>query len=79
MKSIVLFDVDGTLTEPRLKINDSMVHFINLLKDKITVGIVGGSDIAKQKEQLGEDFLNELDYVFSENGLDFYKKGFNCL
>lgn len=36
------------------------------------VGVVGGSDLTKQKEQLGEDVLDWIDYSFSENGLIAY-------
>ena len=39
------------------------------------VGIVGGSDLVKQIEQIGENVVGEWDYVFSENGLVAYKEG----
>ncbi|KAF1773958.1 HAD-like domain [Phytophthora cactorum] len=39
------------------------------LRESITIGVVGGSDLVKQKEQLGEDVINNFDYSFSENGL----------
>ena len=35
--------------------------------------IVGGSDLTKIKEQLGEDCVTKFDYVFSENGLAAFK------
>merc|ERR1711879_1075985 len=44
------------------------------LREKITIGVVGGSDLTKQKEQLG-DSPNMFDYCFSENGLLAYKDG----
>lgn len=31
-----------------------MVEFMAKLRERITVGVVGGSDLPKQKEQLGE-------------------------
>lgn len=40
---LALFDVDGTLTVPRGEITDEMSAFMNDLKKKITVGIVGGT------------------------------------
>lgn len=52
-----------------------MRHFLKELGSKHRIGIVGGSDLSKQKEQLGENTLNEWDYVFSENGLVAYKEG----
>lgn len=35
------------------------------LKQRITVGVVGGSDLVKQQEQLGQNIVNEVDYSFS--------------
>ena len=42
---------------------------------KVTVGIVGGSDLVKIREQLGDEADKEYDYLFSENGLMAFKKG----
>lgn len=77
MKSIILFDVDGTLTIPRNKVCTEMLNFLKNLHEKIDIGIVGGSDLPKIKEQLGEELLsyNYIDYVFSENGLVAHKNG----
>jgi phosphomannomutase len=36
---------------------------------------VGGSDLAKAKEQLGEDYLELVDWGFPENGLNAFKDG----
>ena len=44
---IALFDVDGTLTIPRGEITPDMMEFMKTLSEKITVGIVGGSDLPK--------------------------------
>jgi phosphomannomutase len=52
---LALFDVDGTLTEARKEITSSMKEFMVLLSRAVTIGVVGGSDMAKQLEQLGED------------------------
>lgn len=71
MQTLVLFDVDGTLTESRKFIKNNMVQTIQKLKTlkNIKIGIVGGSNFEKQIEQLGEGTLHLFDYVFSENGL----------
>lgn len=46
------------------------------LKKKCVIGYVGGSDLAKQKEQLGEDAATHLfDFGFSENGATAFKNG----
>lgn len=71
---IALFDVDGTLTEPRKVVSPETVEYMKQLREKIVIGVVGGSDLVKQKEQLG-DSPNMFDYAFSENGLLAYKDG----
>jgi len=43
-KSIVLFDMDGTLTKPRESIQESMIVAIAKLLESSEVGIVTGSD-----------------------------------
>lgn len=72
---IALFDVDGTLTIPRGEITPEMMSFMKSLSEKITVGIVGGSDLPKQEEQLGEGIAKVFPYNFSQNGLVAYKDG----
>ena len=72
---IALFDVDGTLTVPRGEITPDMLDFMKTLSTKITVGIVGGSDLPKQEEQLGANIVNLFPYNFSQNGLVAYKDG----
>ncbi|KAA8497731.1 Phosphomannomutase [Porphyridium purpureum] len=71
---IVLFDVDGTLTKPRNKVTQDMLETLALLREKVYVGMVGGSDLSKQLEQLGENVLDLFDYTFSENGLVGFKE-----
>lgn len=73
--TLCLFDVDGTLTAPRQKATPEMSEFLQKLKSRVRVGVVGGSDLCKIKEQLGEDIIQKVDYVFAENGLMAYKNG----
>ncbi|XP_072734359.1 phosphomannomutase 2 isoform X3 [Ciconia boyciana] len=83
--ALCLFDVDGTLTAPRQKITAEMAAFLQKLRQKVKVGVVGGSDFEKIKEQLGDDgeegpgskttVVEKFDYVFPENGLVAYKDG----
>merc|ERR1711959_881949 len=75
MPKIVLFDVDGTLSEPRKKSTQEMRTFLQELRKILPVGIVGGSDLKKIKEQLGDDAETAYDYLFSENGLVAHKAG----
>ncbi|ODV77412.1 eukaryotic phosphomannomutase [Suhomyces tanzawaensis NRRL Y-17324] len=74
-KTLVLFDVDGTLTPARLEISDEMRQTLKKLREKVVIGFVGGSDLSKQVEQLGATVLEDFDYCFSENGLTAYKLG----
>lgn len=74
-KILALFDIDGTLTDSRKKITPEMKEHIAKLSTIIDVGVVGGSDMAKQIEQLGDDVLESYKYSFSENGLIAYKDG----
>ena len=53
-----------------------MIRMLKSLKQKVVIGFVGGSDLAKQVEQLGEDATSELfDFGFSENGVTAYRLG----
>ncbi|CDK29074.1 unnamed protein product [Kuraishia capsulata CBS 1993] len=74
-KKLVLFDVDGTLTPARLEISSEMDQLLKDLRKKVVIGFVGGSDLSKQVEQLGDDVLEKFDFCFSENGLTAYKLG----
>lgn len=73
--TVVLFDVDGTLTPARLEVSDEMRELLAELRKKVVIGFVGGSDLAKQKEQLGDNVIDMFDFAFSENGLTAYKQG----
>lgn len=73
--TIFLFDVDGTLTPSRCKASDKILKMLQSLRTKVKVGFVGGSDLAKQVEQVGDNCLELFDYAFPENGLSFYKNG----
>jgi len=76
VRILALFDVDGTLTEPRKVSSPETLEYLKKLREKITIGVVGGSDLPKQKEQLG-DSPSLFDYAFAENGLVAYKNGVN--
>ncbi|KNC99132.1 phosphomannomutase [Spizellomyces punctatus DAOM BR117] len=73
--TLVLFDVDGTLTPARKTISPEMKQLLADLRKKVVIGFVGGSDLSKQKEQLGDDCLENFDFCFSENGLTAYRSG----
>jgi phosphomannomutase len=76
---LLLFDVDGTLTKSRLTVEKFMWDTLIEAKSKVYLGIVGGSDLPKQQEQLSGpnkgNIVDFFDFVFSENGLVAYHKG----
>jgi phosphomannomutase len=77
MRTLILFDVDGTLTIPRKKIEQPMEQCLRelSLKEDIEIGFVGGSDLEKQIEQLTEENFKYFTWMFSQNGLkSFYKQ-----
>ncbi|KAJ1920301.1 Phosphomannomutase 1 [Mycoemilia scoparia] len=73
--TICLFDVDGTLTPARGVITKEVKDTLAALRKKCVVGFVGGSDYAKQLEQLGANAKEMFDFCFSENGLTAFRKG----
>jgi len=76
--TLVLFDVDGTLTPARRDASPEMLKVLSELRKKAVIGFVGGSDLVKIKEQLevaGSNVLTAFDYCFAENGLTAYKSG----
>ncbi|CAJ0574593.1 unnamed protein product, partial [Mesorhabditis spiculigera] len=76
-KTLLLFDVDGTLTAARKDITSEMKEFLaNIRSSGTQLAVVGGSDLNKIAEQLaGQDLdhlLQQFDYVFAENGVVGY-------
>ncbi|VDL74141.1 unnamed protein product [Nippostrongylus brasiliensis] len=75
-RTVLVFDVDGTLTPARQKIHEDMRQFMMKVREHVPVAVVGGSDLVKIVEQLAnseEELLSQYDYVFSENGLVGFK------
>jgi phosphomannomutase len=58
-----------------------MLQVLAKLRCKVAIGFVGGSDLAKQQEQLGNaagpsvNVTSMFDFCFSENGLTAYRMG----
>ncbi|EXJ79015.1 eukaryotic phosphomannomutase [Capronia epimyces CBS 606.96] len=77
-ETIVLFDVDGTLTPARRAVSAEMLQLLSRLRQKVAIGYVGGSDLVKQQEQLGTPSLpvqTLFDFCFPENGLTAFRLG----
>lgn len=75
LKTLILFDIDGTLSKSRGLISQETKNELIRLKHKnYALATVGGSDLAKQIEQLGWEFMTDtFDYLFPENGLVAYQ------
>ena len=63
-----LFDVDGTLTPSREKINPAFGHWFLGFVRTHDVSLVSGSDYNKTVEQLGSDIIEAAKFVFSCSG-----------
>ena len=72
-----VFDVDGTLTPSRGKMDKSFQSFfINFCKEN-DVYLVTGSDYAKTLEQVGLDIVMAVKTVYNCSGSDVYERGNN--
>jgi phosphomannomutase len=70
-----IFDVDGTLTPSRGKMDHEFkLWFLNFIKQN-PVALVTGSDLQKTLEQLGEDIVHSVEYSFNCSGNAIYKHG----
>ena len=75
-KTILLFDVDKTLSPARQSIQPDMLEILATLHAKgIHLGIVSGSDFSKVKEQVTQGVIDKCEYTFAENGLYAMRKG----
>mgnify|MGYP001592094204 CR=1 FL=1 len=80
MNKCFLFDVDGTLTPSREKINESFLTFLkrwvsNTIASKNKVFLTTGSDLPKLKEQVPKTLLNDISGYFCCMGNEYYSKG----
>ncbi|MDI1493350.1 MAG: Phosphomannomutase 1 [Ramalina farinacea] len=76
--TICLFDVDNTLSLPRLHATPEMLALLSALRHKCAIGYVGGSNYVKQQEQLGTpsiEVTSLFDFCFAENGLTAIRLG----
>lgn len=59
-------------------VSPEMLQLLSQLRHKVAIGFVGGSDLAKQQEQLGTPEIpvtTLFDFCFAENGLTAYRMG----
>lgn len=50
--TVVLFDVDETLTPARRFVSPEILAMLQVLRSRVAIGFVGGSNLPKQQEQL---------------------------
>lgn len=77
MKNKFIFDVDGTLTPSRDKINKEFKKWFLDFCITNDVYLVTGSDYQKTIEQVGEEICLRVNYVFNCSGNDVWSKGKN--
>jgi len=70
-----IFDVDGTLTDSRQRIDPVFEKFMFDFCRENTVSLVTGSDKEKTIEQIGERIFNENEYSFNCAGNEIYHYG----
>lgn len=68
MTRAFLFDVDGTLTDPRQPMEDDFASFFEEFCTREAVYLVSGSDLKKIQEQVPENILKLCKGVFSSSG-----------
>jgi phosphomannomutase len=70
-----LFDVDGTLTDSRQKIDSEFHEFMLDFVRNNKVAFVTGSERAKTVEQIGEELFDSVDYSFNCAGNEIWVYG----
>ena len=68
-----IFDVDGTLTPSRQKIDFKFSEFFKEFCENNDVYLVTGSDRSKTMEQIGEDIYNACKKVYQCSGNQVYE------
>lgn len=75
MKTKYVFDVDGTLTPSRGRINEDFRIWFTDFCIRNEVYLVTGSDYEKTREQLGDYLLRWPIFVYNCSGSDVWAKG----
>jgi phosphomannomutase len=70
-----VFDVDGTLTPSRLKMDAEFKKFFLEYFKRKEFCLVSGSDYTKLREQVGDDLLNQAKLVFPCSGNSIFVQG----
>eukprot|EP01103_Thecamoeba_quadrilineata_P014734 TRINITY_DN4465_c0_g1_i2.p1 TRINITY_DN4465_c0_g1~~TRINITY_DN4465_c0_g1_i2.p1 ORF type:complete len:566 (-),score=93.94 TRINITY_DN4465_c0_g1_i2:60-1757(-) len=71
--TIVIFDLN-TIADPGQNVPLDTLHLLNRLRQKTAIAIISASPLETITRTLDPTWIEEFDYVFSENGLITYKK-----
>ena len=79
-KFLFLFDIDGTLCEVKLEVQDSMVQLLKTLSEKknIIFACVTCNDMKNVKKELKDSF-SYFSFFYTENGVVTYNKNLNII
>lgn len=72
---IYMFDIDGTLTEPRQPMADDFASFFIKWMDEKIVFLVTGSDLSKVQEQVPKNILDKCRGIFTCMGNELWMDG----
>ncbi|MEO1140902.1 MAG: HAD-IIB family hydrolase [Pseudomonadota bacterium] len=75
MNKVYLFDVDGTLTPPRMPVDSGFAGFFYQFVMSHNVYLISGSDYGKLREQLPDYILEACNGVYGCSGAQFHQKG----
>ena len=75
MSKVYLFDIDGTLTPPRQKMDENFAEFFLPFAKENIVYLATGSDIEKAREQVDKRILTMCQGVFACSGNEFWERG----
>ena len=68
MKRIFMFDIDGTLTPPRLPMTEEMVEMFKGFCERNRVILVTGSDMSKVVEQVPKEIRDLVEGIYTCSG-----------
>jgi phosphomannomutase len=78
MKRIFMFDIDGTLTPPRLPMTEEMVEMFKGFCERNRVILVTGSDMSKVVEQVPKEIRDLVEGIYTCSG-NAYTVGDNII
>ncbi len=73
--TLVIFDIDGTIAHHGEVVSKDMRAFLQQIRSKVSVALIGGSPLRQMHDKVGESIVHDVDYVFAENGLVAYAHG----